>query len=36
MADGQEWLSAVFFSVYAKDKTVKGIRENTCYYWLSE
>lgn len=25
-----------FFSVYAKDKKVKGIRENTCYYWLSE
>lgn len=25
-----------FFSVYAKERKVKGIRENTCYYWLSE
>lgn len=36
MADGQEWLSAVFFSFYAKERKVKGIADYTCYYWLSE
>lgn len=26
MADGQGWLSAVFFSFYAKERKVKGIQ----------
>lgn len=25
-----------FFSIYAKERKVKGIADCTCYYWLSE
>lgn len=29
-------VSHILISVYAKERKVKGIKENTCYYWLSE